>query len=578
MKLTEKAKLVIYDNPNDQFMIKHLNKQAETIEKVTQQLDDIGTVNTNVEVVLARTNEEGVTFESLGNRLNASDKEIIDAKTDSEGNVFSTLAKRMNSITDSVDQKIISKVEKKSIEVNLSDYGEVTNGIDIAPILKKAYSELEKSFKIISPAMGALNGSAILIKLPKGTFKLSENILFLKGTFIIGQGVADTVLEPTEDFKGNCMLTFGSKETDLQTHIAGLKSIGFNLTTNSKIKAFEVFGVRDGSQFKDIMICGNTSTAYEFNMSGKLTMNQGITVNNLNVITGLNIGSEAEKPYVGILDGLFESQVDELKVLGLSSSINNAKGIGIGVKNQCKGTKFNNLSVGNLVNASKDNIGIDVVYADKCFFGANTVEKVSGTGITVGSAIRRVTNCEFLLSRFYNPGSSVEVKIHYDVINANGCSFKTHQVTSKEKAIIFRTNASNCLAEVNSISGSDDAYKSIVTFEGSTTSQCYGNISNCFTIFDKTGILFRSGGSKSTIISTSTGNVIEIKDSSDTTVAKYDGVKFKLFKETEFSTAWDAGNLFRLGNYRLWVNSKNAKLMMKYGVPSSEEDGTIINK
>jgi hypothetical protein len=40
-------------------------------------------------------------------------------------------------------------------------------------------------------------------------------------------------------------------------------------------------------------------------------------------------------------------------------------------------------------------------------------------------------------------------------------------------------------------------------------------------------------------------------------------------------SAWNSGNLFQLGTYRLWVDSSN-RLRIKNGIPSSDTDGTVV--
>lgn len=73
----------------------------------------------------------------------------------------------------------------------------------------------------------------------------------------------------------------------------------------------------------------------------------------------------------------------------------------------------------------------------------------------------------------------------------------------------------------------------------------------------------------------STGNFRVMDGNSVESLRITTGGEIQSKKGLSTSDKWDSGNLLRLGNYRLWIDS-TGKLRIKNGVPTSETDGTIV--
>jgi hypothetical protein len=318
-------------------------------------------------------------------------------------------------------------------------------------------SEGVDNYSAIAKAVAAVpaTGGELYFSNPGGIYETSQMIdlggdigrrVYVKGATI------DTTVKAQTDFSGTCILSFGNRTAETTTLHTGLSDLTLD-SNNSTVKGFEVYGVRDGSSFKNIYLKNFTGTAVSFKAAGNSNvaaghMNEGVHIESVIAFSTLNITGAIFE-----LDALFESTIITSKALGRSDATNNATGFKLGGTVECRGVSLIQCSVGNL--AGGTNYGIH--YAGKtrdCWDNMSTFENIKSTGVLfdgiVDSGQTYPVNCMTLNPRLYNVGTAEVLSPAVKFLTASSCLVdRINYYNSEKTAVEFGTGSINCYGMVN---------------------------------------------------------------------------------------------------------------------------------
>lgn len=224
-------------------------------------------------------------------------------------------------------------------------------------------------------------------QVPAGTYKLYQSVsVKITGSGFICEGadLVKFVIDGT--FSGNNVFELGDSLVSTITKIAHFKGASFDLGGTS-VAAIGLFGIRDGSTVKDIVINNFAGTAFRTALAGSGTgaaagkMCEGLKIDNVHAISS---PTPVNGP-IFALDGLFESRLTGCKGLGYTLGANNAVGYSVGANSESRGVAILESSAANMVNfGGSTNINKGIVYGEwarDSWDTRMTFENIDGVGV-----------------------------------------------------------------------------------------------------------------------------------------------------------------------------------------------------
>lgn len=224
-------------------------------------------------------------------------------------------------------------------------------------------------------------------QVPAGTYKLYRTIAIkLTGSGFVCDGADSVKFVIDGTFVGSNVFELGDSVTATITKIAHFKGASFDLSGTS-VAAVGLYGIRDGSTVKDLMINNFGGTAFRTALAGSGSgvasgkMCEGVIIDNVHAIS-------SPTPVTGsvfVLDGLFESRLTGCKALGYTLGANNATGYSVGAGAESRGVEIIGCSSANMVNfGGSTNTNKGIVYGEwarDCWDARMTFENIDGVGV-----------------------------------------------------------------------------------------------------------------------------------------------------------------------------------------------------
>jgi hypothetical protein len=224
-------------------------------------------------------------------------------------------------------------------------------------------------------------------QVPAGTYRLYQTVatkITGSGFICDGADLVKFIIDGT--FSGNNVFELGDSTVATITKIAHFKGASFDLGGTS-VAAIALFGIRDGSTVKDIVINNFSGTAFRTSLAGSGAgaaagkMCEGLKIDNIHAIS-------SPTPVTGpifALDGLFESRLTGSKALGYTLGANDAVGYSVGANAESRGVAILECSAANMVNfGGSTNINKGIVYGEwarDCWDTRMTFENIDGVGV-----------------------------------------------------------------------------------------------------------------------------------------------------------------------------------------------------
>ena len=379
-------------------------------------------------------------------------------------------------------------------------------------------------------ASGEQESEGVRITSGRGTFGLSAPMDW--GTISVTldfSGTFQTVFAAISGFPTSTPLfRLGSKTAQVLTKQMTLRNCSFNCAAIAGVRGVEFYGLRDGSEIRNLFVSGFTETAVYSDFAGQLGgayMSEGVILENIHALSFVHIGGT-----IFDFGGLFESTILGGKALlnGVSRGAD-ATGYRIG-RTECRGVNLQGVSVGNLIGAGVK-VGIAYENAVDCWDNESTFEHILGVSVVFGHT-QTASLCKSLMGRHYNPAAIAQQPYKFNL--SNTCVAVMGSASAASTAATFETGATNSHFEVKIVNGTIAQVKSnVVKFNGgtgnsakgyATTNQAFWGLSGTdfskiigsnetFLQFDQFWTTFRMG----------TQNKLRIQDSAGNTMVTIDG-------------------------------------------------------
>ena len=424
------------------------------------------------------------------------------------------------------------------------------------------------------------------VKMGYGTTLVSEELNFNFRLF--GHSpTASMFRRNPSSFTGEHVLRFGDNVTDTPVFSAGMERVGINVSASDTI-GFGVYGLRDTSAFRDIYIVAfkdaaalKTRRAGPDPLSG--LVNEGIIFENIHAVSQV---SGAINTNVFDISGINETTFTNCK--SLASSTNPVIGTPflIGDEGKVRDISFYECSVG-FADAPVGGAVFWVVEGDNVNNYAFQIEGWNLVGIKYGdSSTGRIANRGTFQGPTFQDNAAFGAATFF--VEFDQCSSIVGDMPlfgSASPIANFTADSDNCTLQITS---TVDIASTIYTLDGNEN-VIWGNAEGKFTIVSSDTVnaiqlntlnILESDGFWPTI-KCNDSERIRFRKTDDTNILEYedtqgiDGQWLVSKGDFQVGSAWDSGNLLKMGTYQFWVDASGL-LRIKDGQPTSDLDGTIV--
>lgn len=230
-------------------------------------------------------------------------------------------------------------------------WGVKADGSDDSAAMLRAIADIQGSYPVSGTTLTDLISSGARLVLPVGTVRTGQVIdCGAKPINIVGYGMSMTTVKPLNGFTGTALFRFGTASGGDYTQQVRLANMNLNLNV-AALSAVEIYGVRDGSEFRNLFVTNWQPTASRPVMvvadSGGI-INEGVLFDNIQLICGNTMAGTGANPIVlWSMDAANECAIRNSKILGASDSAKAVIGLRIGHTTICKGIVLDNLSCAN---------------------------------------------------------------------------------------------------------------------------------------------------------------------------------------------------------------------------------------
>jgi len=314
------------------------------------------------------------------------------------------------------------------------------------------------------------------IFVPEGTTAVSQTISDnLEGREINGAGADNSILKPCESFTGVEILAIGNKSSSTVVKRKKVTNLTINCNDQNLI-GIAIYGVRDGSNFKNITIRQSagvhfkTASAGDMAGSASFRMCEGVFFENIHCIT---LGTVVAGNIFQI-DGCFESIFINCKALLQSTTNSTVTGYHLGEHAEVRGVQLNGCAAGNFTGDGSYGIKYNQ-WASECWDEKCSFERITGSAVVFDGGVRGGYTypklCRSLHPRLYNNSESNDLNPAYVFATANSCHAGVIGYYNSTKVwILFKESADQFQnsAEIEGNVLPQDIKSSIVSFEASS--------------------------------------------------------------------------------------------------------------
>jgi hypothetical protein len=264
------------------------------------------------------------------------------------------------------------------------------------------------------------------IFMPEGISVVSQTIFDnLEGREINGSGADNSILKAASSFTGSEVMVIGNKSTSTVIKRKKVTNLTINCSDQNLI-GIAIYGVRDGSNFKNITIRQSsgvhlkTASAGDVGGSASFRMCEGVFFENIHCITlGTGVSGDLFQ-----IDGCFESIFINCKALLQSTITSTVTGYQLGKYAEVRGVQLNGCSAANYTGTGSYGIQYNQ-WASECWDEKCSFERIEGNAVLFDGAVRGGVTfpklCKSLNPRLYNNETNTDLNPAYRFATANSC-------------------------------------------------------------------------------------------------------------------------------------------------------------